>query len=651
MKISIKIIVLLEVLLIGSIGIIGFFASISGTQAINTRIEDQLESVVTLKQYYLANHIEETEQKLRHLSKHITTAMNNQSNYHLFIRETMQSYLDDADEFTEFFILDYKGVVQISTNTDHERKIRSNENYFQYGKNNSYIQSFYYDLFIKNTSIIFSLPIKGKNDELLGVLAGRGNVNLISDIIDDVSGLGNTGETFLVNGFNYLISDLRKQESESLKKNIHTPIVEYCLDEKPVSFSFYDSYYDYNNDLVIGGSLFIPELNAGLIAKIDQNEAYASLYVFSSIISFICICAISAITLLVYYFIKRITRQIVILDSCLKKISKGNLSSEISINSNDEIGSLAKSFNTMKLSLIKSKDELLKYQHHLEEKVEMRTKDLHKKISALEKSEFQNQQLLTELRHTKFDLEQLNETLEQKVIDRTEEVQSLLKQKDEFIGQLGHDLKNPLGPLIQLLPIIEKQEQDTKKKEILVIVNRNVVYMKNLVTKTLELARLNSPNTKFNYELISIKEELNSILNSNRFIFDEKNMKINDNITDNLIVYADKLRIEELFTNLLNNAVKYSENDGTITINAEKKDHEILFSVQDEGIGMTSEQIERMFDEFYKADSSRHDFDSSGLGMSIAKRIVEKHGGRIWVESNGLGKGSTFYFTIPYNSR
>jgi len=651
MKIGIKIIVLLEILLIGSIGILGFFTYLSVTQAINTRIEDQLESVVTLKQYYLANHIEETEQKLCHLSKYIATVMNNQSNYHFFIRETMKSYLDDADEFTEFFILDHEGVVQISTNTDHERKIRSNENYFRYGKNNSYIQSFYYDLFIKNTSIIFSLPIEGKNDELLGVLAGRGNINIISDIIDDVSGLGKTGETFLVNGFNYLISDLRKQESESLKKNIHTPIVEFCLDEKPLAFSFYDSYYDYNNDLVIGGSLFIPELNAGLIAKIDQNEAYASLYAFLSMISFICICAIGIITLLVYYFIKRITRKIVMLDSCLKKISNGNLSSKISINSNDEIGSLAKSFNTMKLSLIKSKDELLKYQHHLEEKVELRTKDLHKKISALEKSEFQNQQLLTELRHTKFDLEQLNETLEQKVIDRTEEVQSLLKQKDEFIGQLGHDLKNPLGPLIQLLPIIEKQEQDTKKKEMLVIVNRNVVYMKNLVTKTLELARLNSPNTKFNYELISIKEELNSILNSNRFIFDEKNMNIDDNITDNLIVYADKLRIEELFTNLLNNAVKYSENDGTITINAEKKDHEILFSVQDEGIGMTSEQIERMFDEFYKADSSRHDFDSSGLGMSIAKRIVEKHGGRIWVESNGLGKGSTFYFTIPYNSR
>ncbi|GAH44071.1 unnamed protein product, partial [marine sediment metagenome] len=69
------------------------------------------------------------------------------------------------------------------------------------------------------------------------------------------------------------------------------------------------------------------------------------------------------------------------------------------------------------------------------------------------------------------------------------------------------------------------------------------------------------------------------------------------------------------------------------------------------GIGITREQIDRVFDEFYKADESRHDFDSSGLGLSICKRIVEKHGGRIWAESSGKGKGSTFYFTIPIGSK
>ena len=76
------------------------------------------------------------------------------------------------------------------------------------------------------------------------------------------------------------------------------------------------------------------------------------------------------------------------------------------------------------------------------------------------------------------------------------------------------------------------------------------------------------------------------------------------------------------------------------------KDH-VKVSIKDTGIGMTNNQIKHMFDEFYKADQSRHDFDSSGLGMTISKRIVERHNGKIWAESPGIGKGTTVYFTLP----
>ena len=81
-------------------------------------------------------------------------------------------------------------------------------------------------------------------------------------------------------------------------------------------------------------------------------------------------------------------------------------------------------------------------------------------------------------------------------------------------------------------------------------------------------------------------------------------------------------------------------------------DHEgfVTLSIKDEGIGMDQHQLDIIFDEFYKADSSRHDFQNSGLGLSIAKRIVELHGGRIWAESEGPNKGSTFYFTLPIST-
>ena len=245
------------------------------------------------------------------------------------------------------------------------------------------------------------------------------------------------------------------------------------------------------------------------------------------------------------------------------------------------------------------------------------------------------------------ELQVLNKTLERKVEQRTKEINQLLKHKDEFIHQLGHDLKNPLGPLINLLPILQRGEDDPRKQEMFTVINRNVGYMKNLVTKTLELARLNSPHTQFTFEPMNLSEKVNGIIETNKLTFKQENILIKNEIPSDLNISADNLRIEELFTNIINNAVKYTSSKGTITIDAEKENEMITVSIADTGIGMTKDQIEHMFDEFYKADPSRHDFDSSGLGMSICKRIVEKHDGKIWAESQGPGKGSTFYVRLP----
>ena len=225
-----------------------------------------------------------------------------------------------------------------------------------------------------------------------------------------------------------------------------------------------------------------------------------------------------------------------------------------------------------------------------------------------------------------------------------------MKQKDEFINQLGHDLKNPLTPLVNLLPIIEEKEKDTESKELLGVINRNVGYMKNLVTKTIELARLNSSNTVFNFEDINLLSEMNKVIETNKLLFEEKGIHVVNNVPSDIQVSVDRLRIEELLNNILNNSIKYTDStdsEGTITIDAKSDDSFVTVSVSDTGIGMTCEQLSHVFDEFYKADSSRHDFYSSGLGMAICKRIVEKHGGQIWAESKGEGKGSIFYFTIP----
>ncbi|HEC80942.1 MAG TPA: HAMP domain-containing histidine kinase, partial [Thermoplasmatales archaeon] len=232
------------------------------------------------------------------------------------------------------------------------------------------------------------------------------------------------------------------------------------------------------------------------------------------------------------------------------------------------------------------------------------------------------------------------------VKERTEEIEKLLKKKEELIHQLSHDLKTPLTPLNALLPLAKNLVTNQKARELIDVCIKNVNYMKNLVTRTIQLSRVDAI-TKPEIENVNLLEEVREVIDSNSHYLKMNNIDIEIMVDENVVVDADKLRLKEVFNNLITNAVKYSPNGGTITIGAEKQGKEVKIFVRDTGIGLTEEQKERVFDEFYKADESRHDFDSSGLGLAICKRIVEKHGGKIWAESDGVGKGSTFYFTLP----
>ncbi len=241
----------------------------------------------------------------------------------------------------------------------------------------------------------------------------------------------------------------------------------------------------------------------------------------------------------------------------------------------------------------------------------------------------------------------VNEDLDAMVRERTADVEKLLKQKDEFISQLGHDLKTPLTPLVALLPRIVKQEQDPKQKKLLDIVQRNVTYMKDLVTKTLKLARLNSLYFELELENVPLRSEVDHLIQNYAYMLKERAIAIENRVPERIVVQADRVLLAEIFDNLITNAVKYTrEGGGTIVVDAERERDTVTVSVRDSGVGMTAEQLDQVFNEFYKADPSRHDLDSSGLGLAICKRIVERHGGEIWAESAGPGEGSTILFTL-----
>lgn len=279
--------------------------------------------------------------------------------------------------------------------------------------------------------------------------------------------------------------------------------------------------------------------------------------------------------------------------------------------------------------------------------------DFQDSIESLKRARKQIDRKNDQLKQSQKELKKLNEELEQRVQDRTKEVERLLKQKDAFIDQLGHDLKHPLGPFINLIPILKNNETDEKKREILNVLERNVDYMKRLVIRTVRLAKLNAPSTTFDLEPIHFEQLIEKIIEKNKSMFNQNDVTINTDINHDLMINADYLQIEEVIENLFSNAIKYGAKNGSIMLRAKKSSEEgfVLISVEDTGNGMTPDQIDSVFNEFYKADNSRHDFSSTGLGLSICKRIVEKHGGKIWIESKGIGKGTTIYFTLPIHNK
>jgi signal transduction histidine kinase len=261
---------------------------------------------------------------------------------------------------------------------------------------------------------------------------------------------------------------------------------------------------------------------------------------------------------------------------------------------------------------------------------------------------------ITERKRMEAELKEYAGRLEEKVADRTAdleaanlEIKKLLDVKTQFISQLSHDLRTPLTPVIALMPQIEANISDPQVMERFVIVKRNVEYIRKLVTDTLNLAKMESGSMILERKKVNLRELAETIVSDHLAELEKAGLRPSVSAAPDICVDADELRLSEVLGNIIGNAIKYSPSGGALYISAARTGDEVEAAVKDEGIGLEEKELEKIFQEFYKVDSSRHDLMSTGLGLAICQRIVEAHGGRIWAESEGLGKGTTIKFTLP----
>lgn len=239
-----------------------------------------------------------------------------------------------------------------------------------------------------------------------------------------------------------------------------------------------------------------------------------------------------------------------------------------------------------------------------------------------------------------------NSVLEQMVQERTEEVSNLLDLKDSLIMGIAHELRTPLTPLTVLLPLLVEEEDQSKRMEIIRIVESNTAKIANIVEKILHLANLGTMYKIEDISEVRILALLEQLISVYAIAAEKNEITIIMEIPSHLALFTSKPHLFSVLDNITSNAVKYSKQGGTIRISAEERQEEIILYICDDGMGMTRDELLRIFDPFYKADPSRHDRSSPGLGLSVTKRLVQAIGGNISVDSNGPNMGTEVILTF-----
>ncbi len=234
---------------------------------------------------------------------------------------------------------------------------------------------------------------------------------------------------------------------------------------------------------------------------------------------------------------------------------------------------------------------------------------------------------------------------------KLEILEELNNMKSEFVSAVSHELRTPLAIIKQLVLLIYDETIgpiSDKQKEVLVKVRHNIERLKLIIDQLLDMSRLERKRLILHYSLVNLNDLLTESQDFFKELAKEKNITLNYHLPKNeVIIFIDAERIIQVVTNLINNAIKFTEENGQIKIEVKILETKIRIGVIDTGIGIAKEDLPKVFEKFVQVSKSESkEKKGIGLGLSIVKELVDRHGGEIWVESE-LGVGTKFYFTLP----
>lgn len=508
--------------------------------------------------------------------------------------------------FNQLFVYDPDGHVRGASDMSLVGKLVSRQPYFKNSLLDSYIQSPYYELGTNELTMIETVPLFNDQKQLVGVLGARLDLTKLGSIMLERSGLGDTGETYLVSQeSNYSLTPLRATGYDR-NRAYHSSGIDKALTGEAGS----GEYTGYQGLEVIGAYRWIPKLKTALIAEIDQTEALAPFIQTQQLVVELAVLAALIAVVIGLLSAARISAPIIALTQIATRISQGDLTQRAKADNRSESGVLADSFNIM-------------------------TNQLAKKIGELD-------QKINEIEAT-------NSALK----IATARAKEAARVKGEFLANVSHELRTPLNAIIgfsdMLLtgmtgPLNDKQTHKLQR------LKENGSRLLNLINDLLDLTRIESGRLEMVEKAFSPQSLAERITAQMESLAVESKLKFLTIISPEVpeTVYGDEKRIEQVVVNLLSNAFKFTkEGSVTLSIDANHKEKTWTLEVIDTGIGIPPHAVNVIFEEFRQLDGSySRAYKGSGLGLAITRNLVRMMSGKITVKST-LGTGSTFIVVLP----
>jgi signal transduction histidine kinase len=248
----------------------------------------------------------------------------------------------------------------------------------------------------------------------------------------------------------------------------------------------------------------------------------------------------------------------------------------------------------------------------------------------------------------------VNARLFEQAVRAREEAEEANRLKSRFLATMSHELRTPLSSVINFAQIIKREKLGpvtVKQHDFLERIQASSKHVLGLINDVLDMAKIEAGRMELFREPVDLRVVLSEVISTAKVLIGDKDIELQSDIRPDLPpLNADKTRLRQILLNILSNAIKFTKR-GNITVKAWMDKTDVIISVSDTGIGIKEQDFPSVFAEFQQVegDTSRQ-YEGTGLGMSIAKRLVEMHGGRIWFESE-WDKGSTFTCTLPQSDQ